>query len=45
MAITPEKRSTLVHLLNTGTTSEPVWSIINEGVTELTEELNADTND
>lgn len=45
MAITPEKRSTLVHLLNTGTASEPVWSFINEGVTELTEELNADTND
>lgn len=45
MAITPEKRSTLVHLLNIGTASIPSWAFINEGVTELTEEFNPDTND
>lgn len=44
MALTPEIRSKLVHLLNTGTIESPVWSFINEGVTELTENFNADTN-
>lgn len=34
------KRHMLAHFLNTGTVSEPVWSRINKGVTELTTSYN-----
>lgn len=42
MALTPQKRSALIHLINTGTSTTPKWSIVNEGVTTLTEEFNPD---
>ena len=44
MSLTPIKRSSVIHLLNTGTTSSPTWNLINEGVTELTENFNPDTD-
>lgn len=44
MALTPEIRSKLVHLLNIGTTDNEQLAFINEGVTELTENFSPDTN-
>lgn len=48
MSITPQKRSSLIHLINTSnpfSSTSAVWSLVNEGVTELTENFNADTED
>lgn len=49
MSITPQKRSILQHLVNTKfpfkTGDTPEFHLVNEGVTELTESFNADTED
>lgn len=48
MAGQPEKRSTLGHLLNVSmpfSQTEPVWRLICNGVSELTEEFNPDTDE
>lgn len=48
MSLTPQKRSAIKHLINTSSpfsTSSPIWSLVNEGVTELTESFNPDTED
>lgn len=39
------KRSLLATFLNTGTSEEPVWSLIGDGVTEQTISYNPQTND
>ena len=48
MAGQPEKRSTLGHLLNVSmpfSKDQPVWKLICQGVSELEEEFNPDTDD
>lgn len=48
MSITPQKRNTIKHLINTSSPfseGNPIWSLVNEGVTELTESFNPDTDD
>lgn len=45
MSLTPAKRSTIKHLLNVGSVGTEQYALINEGVTELTEDFNADTED
>lgn len=43
MAKTPQIRSTLKHFVNTSDDGTEKWNFINEGVTDLTEEFNSDT--
>lgn len=50
MALSPQKRSTIRHLINVTTkwenpNGEEDFQLVNEGVTELTEDLNPDTDD
>lgn len=43
MSFTPAKRSTVVHLVKTGKSASD-WHIVNEGVTELSESFNPETD-
>lgn len=45
MSLTPQKRNVIKHLINTSSTEPAIWSLVNEGVTELTESFNPDTED
>lgn len=45
MSYSTAKRSTILHLLNVGTKENEQWRLINEGITELTEDFSPDVED